>query len=270
MPELPDVELFKHLVERDCLGRIVAQVDVADPGRVEGTPVSYIQKSLLSTRLRACHRYGKYLIIEFDGAGSLAMHFGPNGSLRLVHKTQPDLPHVRLSLVFSDGDRLVYLNPRRIGRVRLVESAEAFVAESGLGPDALDPSLDQAAFAAILANRRQPIKATLTDQARIAGIGNTYSDEILFHARLHPGTIAATLGPDETRRLFRSIRSVLRTAIDHEAGAEGFADRLPNGFLLPERHAGGRCPRCGTAIESEKYGGRTNYFCPACQLKPCQ
>ena len=76
-------------------------------------------------------------------------------------------------LVFQDGDRLAYVNPRRIGHVRLVDSAEAFIAETSLGPDALDPSLDEAAFAALLAGRRQPIKAVLMDQARVAGIGTS-------------------------------------------------------------------------------------------------
>jgi NAD(P)-dependent dehydrogenase (short-subunit alcohol dehydrogenase family) len=73
---------------------------------------------------------------------------------------------------------------------------------------------------------------------------------------------------NETGRLFEAMRSVLQTAIRRGAGAEGFADRLPQGFLLPERHAGGRCPRCGTPIQAVKSGGRTGYFCPNCQSKP--
>ena len=198
------------------------------------------------------------------------MHFGTNGSLQFVARTQPDPRYARLSIVFQDGDRLAYVNPRRIGHVRLVDSAEAFIAETSLGPDALDPSLDEAAFAALLAGRRQPIKAVLMDQARVAGIGNIYADEILFHARLHPSIPAGTLSHGETRRLFDAMRFVLQTAVACGAGAEGFTDRLPKGFLLPERHAGGRCPRWGSSIEAIRSGGRTGYFCPNCQPRQNQ
>ncbi len=270
MPELPDVEIFKQLFDRHCPGRVITGVDVADPGSVARASLPYMQKSLTGSRIRSCRRYGKYLIIDCDGAGSLAIHFGTNGSLRFVAATPPDPSYVRVSLVFESGDRLAYVNPRRIGQVRLVESADVFIAETGLGPDASDPSLDGTAFAGLLATSRRPVKAALMDQARVAGIGNIYGDEILFHARLHPGIITATLSQDQTHRLFESMRSVLRTAIDRGAGAEGFTDRLPRDFLLPQRHAGGRCPRCGTAIQSVKIGGRTSYFCPICQPRSDQ
>jgi formamidopyrimidine-DNA glycosylase len=102
----------------------------------------------------------------------------------------------------------------------------------------------------------------------MAGIGNIYADEILFHARLHPATPSNSLDKSVISRLFDAMKSVLQTAIDCGAGAEAFIDRLPKGFLLPERHAGGHCPRCGTAIEQEKRGGRSGYFCPKCQPAP--
>ena len=95
------------------------------------------------------------------------------------------------------------------------------------------------------------------DQARIAGIGNFYADEILFQARLHPAIVANSLDAGMRQRLFDAMKQVLQTAIDCGAGAENFTDRLPKGFLLPERHAGGRCPRCGTALVIDKRGGRT-------------
>jgi formamidopyrimidine-DNA glycosylase len=270
MPELPDVEIFKQLVEQNCLGRIIARVDVADPGIVEGVSIADLHRRLRGSGVRGCRRYGKHLIIDCGDAGSLAMHFGTNGSLRLIADAQPDLPYVRLTLVFQGGDRLAYINPRRIGCVRLVDSAAAFIAGADLGPDALDRAWDEAAFSALLAARSQPIKTVLMDQSRVAGIGNIYSDEILFQAGLHPGIVAATLDRDGSRRLFQVMRSVLRTAIECGAGAEGFTDKLPKDFLLPERHAGGRCPRCGGAIEAVRRGGRSGYFCPMCQPGPGQ
>ena len=106
------------------------------------------------------------------------------------------------------------------------------------------------------------------DQARIAGIGNTYVDEILFQARLHPGINTGALDAPTRRRLFNAVKHVLRTAIDRGAGAENFTDRLPKDFLLPERHPGGHCPRCGTSLAIDKRGGRTSYHCPKCQPEP--
>ena len=120
----------------------------------------------------------------------------------------------------------------------------------------------------MFANRRQAIKAVLMDQARIAGIGNIYADEILFQARLHPGMAASRLDNAIRRRLFDAVKHVLQTAVDRGAGAEDFTDRLPKGFLLPERHAGGHCPRCGTQLAIDKRAGRTSYHCPRCQPEP--
>ncbi|MCW3475401.1 Fpg/Nei family DNA glycosylase [Limobrevibacterium gyesilva] len=265
MPELPDVEIFRRLVQRHGVGHLISHVAVHDPDSLEGASAASLQRRLNGKRLHSCRRHGKHLFIDIADAGALAMHFGTNGSLQHLGRDQADPPSVRLSLDLADDGRLAYVNPRRIGRVRLVDSTEAFIAESQLGPDALDPAFDAAEFAASLAGRKQAIKAVLMDQTRMAGIGNIYADEILFQARLHPDTPAATVDRAATRRLFDAMRFVLQTAIDCGAGAEAFTDRLPPGFLLPQRHAGGHCPRCGTALQVDRRGGRTGYHCPACQ-----
>lgn len=268
MPELPDVELFKRLVEQYCLGCVIAKAVVADPGSLKGISPAALQERLKGKRLSFCRRHGKVLFIETESAGALAMHFGTNGSLDYLVRDQPEPPYVRLWLGFADGDRLAYVNPRRIGHVQPVESSGTFIADAGLGPDALDASFDAAAFAAALGEGKQAIKPLLMDQTRIAGIGNIYADEILFQAKLHPATRANTLDSAATRHLFEAMKSVLRTAIDRGAGAENFVNRLPKGFLRSERRAGGRCPRCGTAIQADKRSGRTGYFCPNCQPQP--
>jgi len=268
MPELPDVERFKRLVQQHCVGKIIAKADAVDPESLEGASPAVLQRRLKGKPLRACCRHGKVLLVEMDDAATLAMHFGTNGSLQHIARDQPEAPYIRLWLVFADGDRLAYINPRRIGRVHFVPDAKAFIAAAGLGPDALDPSFDLAAFAAALGDRKQAIKSVLMHQTRTAGIGNIYADEILFQAMLHSGVAANALGNDAIRRLFDAMKSVLQTAIDCGAGAEEFTDRLPKGFLLPERHIGGRCPRCGTPIEADKHGRRTGYYCPKCQPAP--
>jgi formamidopyrimidine-DNA glycosylase len=268
MPELPDVELFKRLAEQYCLGSIITRVLVADPDSLEGASPASLQRRLKGRPLRSCRRHGKVLFIEVDTAGTLAMHFGTNGSLQHVVRDEQEPPYVRLRLDFSDDDRLAYVNPRRIGHVHLVQSSDAYIAEAGLGPDALDPSFDAAAFSAMLGNRKQPIKSLLMDQARVAGIGNIYADEILFQAKLHPAVSAALLDGAARHRLFDTMKTVLQTAVRCGAGAENFTDRLPKDFLLPERRDGGHCPRCGTALRADKRGGRAGYYCPKCQPEP--
>lgn len=266
MPELPDVEIFKRLAEK-CVGRTVQRASVDDPGILQGVSPATLQRRVKGARVGSVRRHGKHLFIALSGAGCLAMHFGTNGSLRLVAEDAPDPPYVRLSLVFSGGDRLAYLNPRRIGNVQLVKDAESFIADAGLGPDALDRRFGLKAMEALVAGRKRDIKSILMDQQMIAGIGNIYSDEILFQAHIHPDTKGDALGSQQIERLYAAMRDVLRTAIEDGAGSEQGLERLPRTFLLHERHRGGHCPRCGTELATIKRAGRTSYFCPRCQRR---
>ena len=103
------------------------------------------------------------------------------------------------------------------------------------------------------------------DQKIIAGIGNIYSDEILFQARINPAERMDNLAPNQLKRLFLEMREVLKTAIVRGAGSEQYVERMPKRFLLPERNKGGRCPRCRSLLKVLKIGGRTAYCCPRCQ-----
>ncbi len=152
-----------------------------------------------------------------------------------------------------------------IGRVGLIEDAADFITEEKLGPDALDPHFDLAAFKAAMLGSKRDVKAVLMDQQIIAGIGNIYSDEILFQARLDPAARAESLTPSQLKQLFATMRKVLETAIARGAGSEQFTERMPKGSLLPERKKGGHCPRCGSPLKMIKVGGRTAYCCPQCQ-----
>jgi formamidopyrimidine-DNA glycosylase len=268
MPELPDVERFRRLAERHGVGQVVAKVEVLDSGSVQGATPAALHDRLKDRKLRSARRHGKVLLLETDDSAALAFHFGTNGSLHYVRHGDPEPRFARVCLDFAKGNQLAYLNPRRIGKAQFVPSASAFIKDEKLGPDVLGRSFDLAAFTAALAGRKQAIKAVLTDQSRMAGIGNIYADEIMFQARLHPATPTTLLDNAAIPQLFDAMKSVLQTAIDCGAGAESSTDRLPKGFLLPERHLGGHCPRCGTAIEQEKRGGRSGYFCPRCQPAP--
>lgn len=193
------------------------------------------------------------------------MHFGMNGSLRHFEAGEDDPPYDRLRIDFADGHHLAYINPRLLGRVGLARDLAEFITAERLGHDALDPHFDLTAFDGALAGRKRDVKSVLMDQEVVAGIGNLYSDEILFQACLNPRMRSDGLDPATRERLFRQIKGVLETAITCGAGTERFIDRLPRSFLIPHRQEGARCPWCGGEIATAKFSGRTAYYCPRCQ-----
>jgi len=268
MPELPDVELLKRYLDRHALGQTIRTVQVNDARILGDLPVDRFTGALAGRRLEASRRHGKHLLVRLAGGGWLTLHFGMTGGLDWFEDLADDPPYDRVRLDFANGGHLAYVNRRMLGRVGLAEDADAFIAAEDLGPDALDPAFDEAAFAAALAGRRRDLKSVLMDQALIAGIGNIYADEILFQARLHPQTAVDALGARGRGEVFRALKRVLATAIERGAGAEQFLERLPGDFLLPERRKDGRCPRCGHALATLKLAGRTSYYCPHCQPAP--
>jgi formamidopyrimidine-DNA glycosylase len=268
MPELPEVEIFKRRLDATCLGRTISGASIRDRRIIGKSSPAQLVGRLKGARLIASRRHGKYLLVALGKVGWIVMHFGMNGSLQHFRKDDEDPAYDRLRLDFGDDHHLAYVNPRLIGRVDLVADADAFVAKEKLGPDVLDARLGPTEFAQAVAARKRDIKSVLMDQMVVAGIGNIYSDEILFQARLHPRMRADRLDRGELKRLFTKTGSVLRTAVRRGGGSEQMLERLPRGFLIRERKKGGRCPRCGGAIAAIKFSGRTAYYCPHCQPAP--
>ena len=256
VPELPDVEVYRARLESALVGRKLRKVDGGSAA-----------EALPGRALASVNRRGKYVLLEFAGPGVLVLHLGPAGALSLGTTDGSPPAYLRLRLAFDDGQTLDFTDKRRLGQFHLVDSTAAFIAEKRLGPDALDPALDGAALVERLSSR-SAIKLALTDQTRIAGIGNTYSDEILFQARLHPALPTNSLSHAQATALLRVIRRVLKISIARDPTAEGFRARLPRGYLLPQRHAGGHCPRCGTELEQLRLPGHAATFCPKCQALP--
>ena len=153
-----------------------------------------------------------------------------------------------------------------IRRIGLIENVEDLLAAEKLGPDALDPRFDLSRFKTALVGSKRDIKSVLMDQGIVAGIGNIFSDEILFQARINPTARVETLTPTQIKRLFLTLRDVLKTAIAHGAGSELFIERMPKGALLSERKKGGHCPRCASPLKVFRVGGRTAYCCQQCQM----
>lgn len=267
MPELPDVELFKRHLDAHALGQTIERVTVKDARILAEVSARQLAARLKGSQFATSRRHGKHLLVRLSKGGWLALHFGMTGRLQYFHDMAEEPDYDRVRFDFTNGRHLAYVNLRLLGRVGLTEDADAFIEAEALGPDALDPAFDLAAFQAVLGRHRGKVKSVLMDQGLIAGIGNIYSDEILFQARLHPGARTDGLSASAQKRLFRAIKRVLETAIARGAGSEQFLDKLPRGYLLPQRDKGGRCPRCGTEIKQVKVSGRTGYFCPNCQAE---
>jgi formamidopyrimidine-DNA glycosylase len=265
MPELPDVENYKRMLTRNGLRKTIQRVVVSDARILGGRSARQFAARLRGRRLIEARRHCKHLLAGIDRGGWLTLHFGMTGSLVFVRVGDDDPPFPRVRFDFARDGCLVYTSKRMLGRVGPAEDADDFIAGHELGPDALDRRLDLAAFKANLLGSKSTAKSTLMDQEKIAGLGNIFADEILFQAYIDPTERLDRLEPAELRRLFRKMREVLKTSIAHGAGSEHFAERVPRSFLLPERHKGGRCPRCGSRLKVVKAGGRTGYCCPRCQ-----
>lgn len=265
MPELPDVELYRRYFEAHATGREVAAVSVPDTRILDGTTPQALGRRAVGRRFDGTRRRGKHLLARLDDDGWIAFHFGMSGTLEWFEEPAGEPAHTCVLFDFADGSHLAIVSVRMLGRVGVADDAEAFFEDRHLGPDALDPEFGRAAFCKALAGRKGTIKSALTDQSLIAGIGNIYSDEILFQARLHPRATPAALGDPALAELYDSMREVLQTAVECGAGSEQFLDRLPKDYLLPHRAVGERCPRCGGKIAHATIAGRSSYFCPNCQ-----
>jgi formamidopyrimidine-DNA glycosylase len=259
VPELPDVEVFRRRLAATGLHRRVDRVVVHDASLPREVSRQHLQEAITGHELKRTRRHGKHLFAAVSGGEWLVLHFGMTGLLDYHRNGEPDDDHTRLTLRFEDGSRVAYIDQRRLGFVTLTSDVDAYVEEEPLGPDALE--LSPKALRDLLRDRRGAVKSVLMDQAVIAGIGNIYSDEILFHARVDPRTPARSLDDAVCRRIHRQVGRVLRMAADRSVDV----NRMPRGWLLPHRGDGAPCPRGNGEVRRFKLSGRGAYYCPACQ-----
>ncbi len=258
MPELPDVEIFRRYFQSTALHQPVAAVQVPSPKLLRDLSASRLGRKLHGRTFVATSRHGKYLLAEVPGKGHLVLHFGMTGFLKYHRRAEAGPVHAALILEFDNGYRLVFDCQRKFGEIRWHRSVAELRQAKELGPDPLRDGFEGKDFRRILRRRRGAIKSLLMNQQALAGIGNVYSDEILFQAGMHPRRPVSDLDEDEIRQLYGRVGSVLQQAIDCRVGEKGW----PKGWLLPRREAGETCPRCGGTIERLKISGRHAYCCP--------
>lgn len=262
MPELPDVEVFRRYLESTSMRQSIAHVHVEAPGLLEETSAQGLGRALKGRRFVDTRRHGKYLFAGLDSGSWLLLHFGMTGYLDYARDSNEAPEHTALRIDFVNGARLAYVSQRKLGRVRLIDDIRHYIEHQGLGPDVA--SLSEEHLRKLIRSHHGMIKPFLMNQETLAGLGNVYSDETLFHAGIHPKAKLDDMSDDQIGRLHRAIGRVVSRAID--AGVD--VSRMPESWLLPNREEGRTCPRCGGTIRQIHAAGRTAYYCPGCQPQP--
>jgi formamidopyrimidine-DNA glycosylase len=299
MPELPEVETIRRALEKPLEGRRIVSAELRLPRMLLGFPAADLPKKLKGQRLRAVVRRGKYLILELD-KDSLVIHLGMTGQLTYAAPDAPVDPRFRRTVTGmqkpygahpvdkhthlllhldggsagspGSGGKLMFRDPRTFGKILLVPG-KSWVDHPRLGKLGPEPLTMKPAARAkdFPATSARPVKALLLDQEFLAGVGNIYADEALFHAGIHPRRLVKSLKEAEKVALLEAVKIVLRKGIKYQGTT--FSDyRKPDGTsgtnferLLVYGRGDKPCRTCGTILRKTVVAQRGTVFCPHCQ-----
>ena len=278
--ELPEVEVVRRDLEKDVATRRIAEVEVRrmkNTKRVirrHKTPKEFRDR-LKGRRITKVERKGKYILLHLDSADVLVAHFGMTGRFLRGTKRLPLDGHTHVIFTFQQGGDLRYIDPRTFGEM-FVTAGDDLGKVKELAHIAIDPlesTFTWLQFSHALASRATKLKPLLMDQQFISGLGNIYSDEVLFLAGLRHDRMSSELSAQEVRRLYRGMQEVVQESIRFRGttlGDEAYVDLFGKpGEYQNELKVYGRkgepCRRCRTPIETVKYSGRNSFFCPQCQ-----
>jgi formamidopyrimidine-DNA glycosylase len=278
--ELPEVEVMRRDLEKDVVGRRIKEADVKGSKnamrsiRRHKTRKEFTSR-LVGHKITKVERRGKYLLLTLDLGDILVVHFGMSGQFQRGTGRVSLPAHTHVVLTFQQGGDLRFVDPRTFGEL-FVTTADEVGKIKELQHLAIDP-LDQVftwpTFQYLLAQRAMKMKPLMMDQKFISGLGNIYSDEVLFAAGLRYDRLSDTLSSQEVRRLYRAIQEVLQEAIKLRGTTledEAYVDLFGKpGEYAAELKVYGRdglpCRRCRTPIQTVKLSQRNSYFCPQCQ-----
>lgn len=272
MPELPEVETVKNELTPYVVGREVTDVVLLWPGIVKEPSPEEFRRRVIGQRITGISRRGKYLPFSLSGGDSMIVHLKMTGSL-LVQQDSAEPPRFSRAIFHLDNDTdIIFRDPRKFGVLRLVKDRDSIIGK--LGPEPFDKDFTPRLLGGILTKRKAPMKALLTEQNLIAGIGSMYADEALFATKIHPMRSGDSLTQKEIKNLHREIRRILWDGIENKGasvdtyfrpdGSKGTAHyqfKVAHRFKEP-------CFVCGTPIERIKVRNRGSYFCPKCQPAP--
>ncbi|MCK5794569.1 MAG: bifunctional DNA-formamidopyrimidine glycosylase/DNA-(apurinic or apyrimidinic site) lyase [Anaerolineales bacterium] len=273
MPELPEVETFRrYLLQGETgspsiLGKKIKDADLLWERTLAAPSPADFKDRIRGQFVTGVGRRGKNLLIRLSW-NTLIIHLRMSGELVVEEKTNPTGKHYRLILNFTDKYRLAFNNIRKFGRVWLVEDPVQVI--GNLGPEPLADDFTPELFHKILQKHSRQLKYFLLDQEMIAGLGNIYTDEALYRAKLHPAKKTNSVNSSETQRLWLSIREVLQEGIENQGSS---IDWMYQGgdyqkYLSVYNLEGKPCKYCKTPIKRIKIAQRSTYFCPTCQPLP--
>ncbi|MBN1438883.1 MAG: bifunctional DNA-formamidopyrimidine glycosylase/DNA-(apurinic or apyrimidinic site) lyase [Anaerolineales bacterium] len=272
MPELPEVETIARRLRTGCRGEPalpgarILSVEIRHPKPIACPAPEQAGACMTGRTFRGVSRRGKFLVFHLS-QDHLLIHLRMSGDLQLFPRGEGVRKHDHVIWHLDNGWDLRFHDPRRFGRIWLIESPEEVLA--GLGPEPLEKEFTVDRLHAMLCARKRLLKPLLLDQTFVAGIGNIYADESLHRARLHPLRRSNTLRREEAARLRNGIRAALRVGIAQDGASIDWAYRggeFQNHFRAYDRE-GEPCVRCGAKIRRIVVGQRTTHYCPRCQKR---
>ncbi|MBM4142585.1 MAG: bifunctional DNA-formamidopyrimidine glycosylase/DNA-(apurinic or apyrimidinic site) lyase [Lentisphaerae bacterium] len=274
MPELPEVEtVVRELRAAGLPGRRILRARTSWAGVVDRPAARAFRRRLRGARIESVTRRAKYIVFRLSTGDALLAHLRMTGRFSLDPARSPRDAHERAAFELDDGRELRFSDTRKFGRFHLTADPGGVL--DALGPEPLDRAFTAGRLRALLAGRRAMLKPLLLNQAFLAGLGNIYADEALWDAGLGPRRHAHTLRAEESKRLYRAIRRVLRRGVRNMGTTLGrglTAYRRVRGQsganrsrLRVFRRTGLPCPRCGEPIRRIVVSQRSTHFCPRCQ-----
>ena len=267
MPELPDLEILKEILQRRVADREITSARALRPGILKTVEPSL--DALVGEAFTEIERCGKQIVFTLRPDLHLVVHLMVAGRFVLCRSNTRPTKATGFVTTFEDGEdlRLIENGPRKLAAIHVVEDPLQVKGIAQAGYEPLSPEFAVEALARMVEGRRRQAKKLLTDQKMIVGIGTAYADEILFEAKISPIRYVNTLSPEEIERLHAAIQSVLQRAIEEiraRAGDRLFTDEIRD-FLRVYKHTGEPCPICGTRITEIRYSQTRTYYCPSCQ-----
>lgn len=273
MPELPEIEAIKQVIEPQIQWLAIEQVTVNRPEVIAHPAADEFCARIAGQFFTEIDRRGKFLILCLSSGDKVVLHLRMTGCLLVEPADYPEEKHTHLVFHLSGGRELRFSDTRRFGRFWLLRQGETdtYTGMERLGAEPFEPGFSGEYLSTHLGKRKKAIKECLLDQSVIAGIGNIYSDEILFASRIHPKRPANTLTTEEWNRLALVIPERLvffieknKTTPDEYLAAKG-QDYRNTPFLQVYGHGGESCPVCGETLCRTVISGRSSVYCPTCQ-----
>lgn len=260
MPELPEVESFKRYFDKTSLRQKIKKVRLGAPDMLFHASEKDVLDNLKGNTFVETRRHGKFFFALLKKNGALLLHFGMTGKFLYYMPDKKSPKSFALLIEFGNGNNLAFQDSRRLGMIGWVSDVDEFIQRHGYGIDAL--KISEKEFVAIVRKRKTAIKTVLINQRVVAGVGNEFSDEILFQSRIHPESKANVLTEAQLKTIYGHMNTILKEAVKQNADR----DKLRQYFFLENRRADLKCPEgCKGFTEFKTVGGRSAYFCPSCQ-----